>query len=1043
MTALLLLLLHAAPPAEPTAAQAAGNAESLRLFRRAQDEWQAGKRDQALATMAMARRAVDEALGPDAVNARRQTDWLAEWAKQAGRLEESAAHSERQWSLTARLYGADHHHAVDARGRWELAKRLISLTPAQRGRLAAADRAHERASALHREGDARAALPLFAEVLSAREEVLGPRHPSTASALHNVSLMHTLTGDDRKALALARRALAIEKDTLGTGHPAYALGLHNLAMLLMEQGDPEAAAASHRQALAVFRAAHGPHHPECAMAMNSLAMALDEAGDLDASLTWFRRAAGLRAELLGEKDAEYAKSLSGLAGVLLQRGEFREALALQQRATGILRAALGPKHPHHATALAMLAQVLAFSEDQAGALALHKEACAGLKAALGERHHGYAAALHVQAEMLARSGAADEALPLHQRAMSIRKAARGVRHPEYADSLAGLAEAHFFRGEFSEALPLHEKALAVYRSALGEDHPRHAAALNNLAATLLAAGEAARARVACERALAHSAARLRGAASLRADRQFLAALHLARGRLDLRLSLPDADAYGHLLAWKGAAMLRQQERRLHTRLAADPATRAAAERLQKVAARLAALTWSGAAGRKGEAEGLHAEQERLQAGLSRRPLGPARAEWPRKPETLANALPEGAVLIDYLFFLRHGLAGKGGRPLYPFPVHGIAFVVRRGRPVARVDLGPAADLVAAANAWRAALVSGRPDAEAGLRLKRLIWTPLEKHLDGAKMALISPDGVLGMIPFAALPGEKAGSYLIEEMAVAVVPVPQSLPEMLAPAKDGGRPPPSLLAVGGLDYGEEGRGFAALPGAAEEALAVRASFGRAFAGAAAISLGGGRATKAAIREALGEVRYAHLATHGFFSPRGDAAPAGREGTPPGRHPLLFSGLALSGANRPAKEGAEDGILTALEVSEMDLSRLELAVLSACETGLGKAEKGEGLLGMQRAFQLAGARSVVSSLWKVDDGATRRLMGEMYAAAWGARKAAGHAEALRAAQLAMLNARPGDGRLRGVGLKPEAVAGMKGGKRLPPYYWAAFVLSGDWR
>src|SRR5262249_28102069 len=132
---------------------------------------------------------------------------------------------------------------------------------------------------------------------------------------------------------------------------------------------------------------------------------------------------------------------------------------------------------------------------------------------------------------------------------------------------------------------------------------------------------------------------------------------------------------------------------------------------------------------------------------------------------------------------------------------------------------------------------------------------------------------------------------------------------------------------------------------------------------------------------------------------------------GWHPLLLSGIVLSGANREPKEGEEDGILTALEVSEMELPKLELVVLSACETGLGKTAGGEGLLGLQRAFAVAGARTVIASLWSVDDKATQALMSEFYRVAWDTDTIVSRAEALRRAQLSILK----EGKRRGIGKK----------------------------
>src|SRR5262249_26210524 len=109
-----------------------------------------------------------------------------------------------------------------------------------------------------------------------------------------------------------------------------------------------------------------------------------------------------------------------------------------------------------------------------------------------------------------------------------------------------------------------------------------------------------------------------------------------------------------------------------------------------------------------------------------------------------------------------------------------AWVVRRDRPLVRVDLGPARPIEQAVSAWRQTLAPRTSASAAGRTLHKVLWQPLAKHLGGAQAVLISPDGVLGTVPFAALPGDKEGRYLIEDVALAVVPVPQLLPPMLAP-----------------------------------------------------------------------------------------------------------------------------------------------------------------------------------------------------------------------------------------------------------------------
>ena len=204
-------------------------------------------------------------------------------------------------------------------------------------------------------------------------------------------------------------------------------------------------------------------------------------------------------------------------------------------------------------------------------------------------------------------------------------------------------------------------------------------------------------------------------------------------------------------------------------------------------------------------------------------------------------------------------------------------------------------------------------------------------------------------------------------------------------------------------GEGARDFAPLPGTAREIEAV-AQVSRQFRRAAAIDvLSQAAATEEAVRRQTPTHRYVHLATHGFFAPprmrstftalmqdpRATTEAAMTTGpmdrTIAGFHPGLLSGLVLAGANRGAVSDlaatlTDDGILTASEMASLDLRGADLVVLSACETGLGAVAGGEGVLGLQRALQVAGARTVVASLWRVRDAATEALMSEFYRNLW---------------------------------------------------------------
>jgi CHAT domain-containing protein len=383
-------------------------------------------------------------------------------------------------------------------------------------------------------------------------------------------------------------------------------------------------------------------------------------------------------------------------------------------------------------------------------------------------------------------------------------------------------------------------------------------------------------------------------------------------------------------------------------------------------------------------------------------------------------------------------------------------------------------------------------------LGRRVWEPLRPHPSDARTVLIDPDGFLLYFPFAALPGSRPGSYLIEDLALGYIASGRSAVDALAdPSGPAGR---GLLAVGDVDFqadpGQPGLsdrppsgvpvvaqrgGFRPLPGTGPEAHRARELFLAAFAGQPAELMTRAEPTEAAIKQRLdgGHWRVVHPGTHGFFeSPARVAAlrredpsarplPAARPGEDEldfALTPLLRSGVVLAGGGRDPAAGLpdlsaeapvrEDGILTAEEVQTLDLRGTELVVLSACETGLGALEYGQGVLGLQRAFQAAGARAVVASLWKVEDAATRVLMEQFYTNLWDQKLS--RLEALRRAQLAVLKdpglvERRTELVRRELGPKevdlPKKGASVpppdRSGRRSDPAWWAAFVLGGDGR
>jgi CHAT domain-containing protein len=330
-------------------------------------------------------------------------------------------------------------------------------------------------------------------------------------------------------------------------------------------------------------------------------------------------------------------------------------------------------------------------------------------------------------------------------------------------------------------------------------------------------------------------------------------------------------------------------------------------------------------------------------------------------------------------------------------------------------------------------------------------------LGGHTRLLIAPDGDLTRLPFEVLPRGDGGGRLIDSYRISYLSCGRDALRLGVTASDpptspllfadpdfdleaDGRSVPDFVPTAGaagrrsrdLDRRRDAYHFDRLPGTRAEGERVAALLGvRPALGAAA--------TEGRLKAECHSPRILHLATHGFFLPDqqpelSDVAPglgggpigsadegfgAGRLSGPGMEDPMLRSGLALAGANTWLKAGhppeeAEDGLLTAEDVTGLDLLATELVVLSACETGLGQVHVGEGVFGLRRAFVLAGARTLVMSLWKVPDDQTRELMEDFYGRLLAGE---GRAEALRQAQLAMK------------------------AKYADPFYWGAFICQGD--
>lgn len=973
--------------------------------------------------------------------------WLERRDDALRAAERAVALCEQQAPASAALAGALATRGFVRQRRAEYASARADLEHARQIRASLAERHPETARILTLLGDELRIdghLPEARETLESAlaiaEATLRSGHPDIAETLQKLAIPVTELGEFDRAMRLVERSLSIDEGAYGPNHPLVGIQLNDLADSYSKRGDYGEARRAQQRALTIYERRLGADHSYVATAVFNLALINEDVGDFAEAARLHRRALRTWERTVGPGHPYTAWALMGLGDALANQGRHQDAIPLYERSLAIRKGALNPDHDQVAEVLTKLSRSLAATNRMTRAAAVSGEALQ-----LWERSknpEGLSDALLSRARIDMARGDYEAARIGFQRTIDVRVPLFGADHPGVGDARAGLAEAWLASGRRDQAL---EAALAAER--IGRDHLR-------LTTSSLPERQA----------LNYAAARPHGLDTALAT--------LANGGS----GTPTLDA----LVRSRALVLDEIAARQHIlEGAAGEAVAPLLARLNLARQRLANLAVRGPEGLPAAQyasliDGARREKEAAESTLAER-SAVVRRELARKEvglEDVGAALPARTAMVSFVRYERSTFPAAGATDpaarIQKAPAY-LAFVLRADTAEpAVVDLGAARSLDAAIARWRRELANGitpegavTPGGEralrtAGLSLRKQLWDPVAGHLAQVDQVFVVPDGALNLLPLAALPSD-ATRYLVETgPTIHYLSAERDLVVRETP----GRAAKGLLAVGGPAYGNTGGQaapaiattaqrsvcgtletimFPVLPASRDEAEDVTAAWRRAGAAAGGqaeptLILTGASATEAAFKRSSPGRRILHLATHGFFldpkcAAAGASGPGRTPATPPAalfpENPLLQSGLALARANyrsAPDRKG-EDGILMAEEVAGLDLDGVEWAVLSACDTGLGEIKAGEGVLGLRRAFQIAGARTIVMSLWAVEDQAGRAWMRALYEGRLGAHQST--ADAVRNASLTVLRQRRADG------------------VSTHPFFWAGFVAAGDWR
>ena len=862
-------------------------------------------------------------------------------------------------------------------------------------------------------GDLEKSIHHLTIALKIRKEQLGENNIEVASTINSIGVVNLNLGRYKEAEAMYKSALAIRIKVKGEESEETGDSYNNLGVLFWQSGDLPKAEEHHEKALAIREKVFGKEHLAVAQSLNNIGLVYIFMGNLSRAESFLIRSLDIKRKIQGDSNLEIAAAYNNLGNLTKNMGRYDEAARYGQMSLAISEKILGPDH------------------HDVGA------SCNNL----GELH--YSLGNYFLAEKY------------HQRAARIWTNAYGPGYIEVGGSYMNLANVYGDRRQWKKSDEYSNKGIAVYKALLGDMHPDLEKPYYNKAINMKQRGNLASAEEYFHRSNSIYLKQVRDFFPSFSDQEkedfygrFKVNSDEYQAFAALRYSTNPGIAghlYNHQLSTKALLLSSAAKWKHRIKNSQDSSLIKKYGEWESLQTQLAELLQSTDSTERLDIGPIQQQAEKLGKQLSLQSESFARLNDKRQVtwKTVQKSLKANEAAVEIIRIRKKGIqrmvtdTSDLAGPTYKIEglidsAQYVALILKPGNQMPELIWMPDGTGMEGKNLrlYQNSITLKIEDRKSF----GAYWQKIAAKLGKATRIYVSPDGVYHHINLNTLKNPKTGRYLLEEKDIRMVTVTKDIvsrelsdgtnkmaelvgfPDYYA-AGNQSSVPSGIRTSPRMSYGlllDSTEVLPELPATKEEVDKIAGIFKTN--GWQVQNYTGNSALEENIKEAS-KPAVLHIATHGFFQPD----------STPGSNPLLRSGLMLAGAGTTLKgagqKDKEDGILTAYEAMNLNLDNTDLVVLSACETGLGEIKNGEGVYGLQRAFKVAGAKTLIMSLWKVNDEATQELMVRFYKN-W-------------------LSPAKGGVNSTAGGLRSAFLAAQKElkAKYPDPYYWGAFVMVGE--